>query len=189
MTLKPTVLDALDTFGLNRIRNPSQLEEIFTILEHARRMTLGSKVPPSVTISPCGSGKTESLKVIVKCLQILDASLKIVLLLPNAALLTIMRDQFKEAEIKFNQVQGCQQLKGAASFKAGINLSTHEVVAALASTKGASSEQADANVLKDLVLLVDEVDMAADDDLGWKGAEHFTAARFFYGCTASDLTI
>ena len=39
------------------------------------------------------------------------------------------------------------------------------------------------------MLLVDEVDMAADDDLGWDGAEHFTAARFFYGCTASDLTI
>ena len=31
--------------------------------------------------------------------------------------------------------------------------------------------------------------MAADKDFGWRGVEHFSSARFFYGCTASDLTI
>ena len=66
--LKPTVLAAMDALGLDRIRNPSQLEEIFTVLEHAKKMKTGSKVTPSITISPCGSGKTENLKVIAKCL-------------------------------------------------------------------------------------------------------------------------
>ena len=39
------------------------------------------------------------------------------------------------------------------------------------------------------MLLVDEVDMAAPAKKdGFKGAQHYMKARFFYGCTACTLT-
>ena len=46
-----------------------------------------------------------------------------------------------------------------------------------------------ASKLEDIVLLVDELDMSApNNNLSFRGAEHFMKARFFYGCSATTLS-
>ena len=144
-----------------------------------------------ITYLPCGSGKTQNLKIIAQSLAEKDPTLKIVLALPNNFLLSRMQEQYKAANINTKHVsklfaitakdsqkkQRCEEHQ----FSCGITLSTHEVVATLAYyTPGFAS---------DLVLLVDEVDMLSPaKDMGFKGAEHLIKAKFFCGCTATKLT-
>jgi len=115
-----------------------------------------------------------------------------VLALPNNFLLARMSEQFKEASINVRQVSYLFVATDSLSkkknicreymFISGITLTTHEVVATLAHFAGSSA-------IDDLILLVDEVDMCSPaNEFGFKGAEHFMRAKFFYGCSATALT-
>ena len=84
--------------------------------------------------------------------------------------------------INFHEAAVYDESASGDIFKAGITLTTHEVVASHAYYGGADR-------LRGIVLLVDELDMASPmNNLSFRGSEHFMKASVFYGCSATNLS-
>ena len=145
-SLRPLVWEVLDTFKLDRRRNREQLDEIFAVLDSAKRMSDGEAVAPTFTSAPCGTGKTVTLMVVAEVLRRLDDSLKVVVVLPNTTLLRQMKDDMEG--VPFKEVAGCDKLKkGAQPFKQGLTLTTHQVLAAHAGGKVGSRSPEEVNAV------------------------------------------
>lgn len=82
----PIVTKVLDDLGLCRDRSQGQLDEIFAAVKNITGRAPGAGAR-TITYAECGSGKTETLKVIAMTVARIDPDAKVVIMLPYPWLL------------------------------------------------------------------------------------------------------
>ena len=89
------VQDAFRQYGLNPERSKEQLDEIFAMLK------LGK---PRITCSPCGSGKTENIKIVATTYSAVNKEAKLVIALSSEYVQARILEDLKVKGITVRQV-------------------------------------------------------------------------------------
>ena len=99
---KDGVKGAIDRLGLNSSERRLWLDEIFRVI---KLFETGNKT--AITISPCGYGKSEIVKILATVLSARDSGFaqRVVLSVPNTFLLDQLKASFEKAGIAFTAVE------------------------------------------------------------------------------------